>query len=84
MRLRLWQIDPVNEINTMNTYRLNSTEWVYTPSMIQMAKQQFGFDPKWSLNLLMDGYNLPKSIAVDLLTGKIAFSIEGEAVVFTA
>ena len=84
MRLRLWQIDPVNEINTMNTYRLNSTEWVYTPSMIQMAKQQFGFDPKWSLNLLMDGYNLPKSIAVDLLTGKIAFAIEGEAVVFTA
>ena len=67
----------------MNTYRLNSTEFIYTPSMIQMAKNHFAFDPKWSLSLLMDGYHLPKSIAVDLLTGKIAFSIEGETVVFT-
>jgi hypothetical protein len=68
----------------MNTYRLNSTEWVYTPSMIKMAQEQFSFDPKWSLNLLVDGYNLPKSIATQLLTGKIQFKIEGEAVVFTA
>jgi hypothetical protein len=49
-----------------------------------MAKQQFSFDPKWSLMLLMEGYHLPEPIAVDLLSGKIPFSIEGEAVVFTA
>jgi hypothetical protein len=68
----------------MNTYRLNSNELVYTPNLIRMAKQQFSFDPKWSLMLLMEGYHLPEPIAVDLLSGKIPFSIEGEAVVFTA
>ena len=68
----------------MNTYRLNSTELVYTPNIIKMAKEQFSFEPRWSLNLLVEGYNLPQSIATQLLTGKIQFQIEGEAVVFTA
>lgn len=68
----------------MNTYRLNSTELVYTPSIIKMAKEQFSFEPRWSLNLLVEGYNLPQPIAIQLLTGKIQFQIEGEAVVFTA
>jgi hypothetical protein len=49
-----------------------------------MAKEQFSFEPRWSLNLLVEGYNLPQSIATQLLTGKIQFQIEGEAVVFTA
>lgn len=66
------------------TYTLRSAAWIYTPGMVQLAVQQFTFNPDWSVKILRDGFNLPPKIAKDLASGAITYTIEGESVVFTA
>ena len=67
-----------------NTYTLRSAAWIYTPGMVQLAVQQFSFNPQWSIKLLREGFNLPAKIAKGLASGSIPYTIEGESVVFTA
>ena len=67
-----------------NTYTLRSAAWIYTPGMVQLAVQQFSFNPQWSIKLLREGFNLPAKIAKGLASGSITYTIEGESVVFTA
>ena len=68
----------------MNTYTLKSAAWIYTPSMIALAIDQYTSNPKWSVKLLTDGFSLPVKIAKGLASGSIAYVIEGESVIFKA
>ena len=74
---------PHNNMIT-KTYTLRSADWIYTPGMVQLAVQQFTFNPDWSIKILRDGFNLPPKIAKGLASGKISFWVEGESVVFNA
>lgn len=68
----------------MNTYRLNSTSLVYTPSIVALAKAHFPFQREWAVRLLVEGYGLSVEIVTGLLSGSVTYSIENESVVFTA
>ena len=67
-----------------NTYTLRSAAWIYTPGMVQLAVQQFPFNPQWSIKILRDGFNLPPKIAKGLASGAITYTVENESVTFTA
>ena len=69
---------------TTNTYTLRSAAWIYTPGMVQLAVQQFPFNPQWSVKILRDGFQLPTKVAKGLASGKISYEVQGESVVFTA
>lgn len=66
------------------TYTLRSADWIYTPGMVQLAVQQFTFNPDWSVKILRDGFSLPPKVAKGLASGKISYEVQGESVVFTA
>ena len=68
----------------MKTYRLNSTALVFTPSIVALAKSHFPFQREWAVRLLTEGYGLSVEIVTGLLSGSLAYAIEGESVVFTA
>ena len=68
----------------MNTYTLKSAAWIYTPSMIALAISEYAFNPKWSVKLLIEGFNLPSKVAKGLASGKIAYVVQDESVIFTA
>jgi hypothetical protein len=65
-----------------NTYRLNSTEMVYTPGIIRFAQSMFPTDAPAAVRILREGYALPNAIADALASGALAYEIDGEAVVF--
>jgi hypothetical protein len=67
-----------------NTYRLNSTDWCYTPGIIRFAKAMFPTDAITATRILREGFNLPNSIAEALASGYLSYEIDGEAVVFSA
>ena len=69
---------------TLKTYTLTSAAWIYTPSMIALAIDQFATNPKWSVKLLREGFHLPAKIAKGLASGAIAYVVEGESVIFKA
>ena len=65
-----------------NTYRLNSTEMVYTPGIIRFAQSMYFSDGPAAVRILREGFNLPNSIAEALASGYLSYEIDGEAVVF--
>jgi hypothetical protein len=67
-----------------NTYRLNSTEMVYTPGIIRFAQSMFPTDAPAAVRILRDGYGLPNHIAEALASGYLSYEIDGETVVFNA
>ena len=67
-----------------NTYRLNSTDWCYTPGIIRFAQSMYFSDAPSAVRILRDGYALPNAIADALCSGALAYEIDGEAVVFSA
>jgi hypothetical protein len=66
-----------------NTYRLNSTEMVYTPGIIRFAQSMFVTDAPAAVRILRDGYGLPNAIAEALASGYLSYEVEGETVVFS-
>ena len=52
--------------------------------MIALAVDQYTSNPKWSVKLLREGFNLPVKIAKGLASGAIAYVVEGESVIFKA
>jgi len=66
------------------TYTLRSAAWIYTPGMVQLAVQQFPFNPQWSIKILRDGFQLPAKVAKGLASGTITYTVENESVTFTA
>ena len=69
--------------NLENTYRLNSTEMVYTPGIIRFAQSMFVTDAPAAVRILRDGYGLPNAIAEALASGYLSYEVEGETVVFS-
>jgi predicted RecA/RadA family phage recombinase len=67
-----------------NTYTLKSAAWIYTPSMVALAIDQFATNPKWSVKLLREGFHLPAKVAKGLASGAISYEVKDESVIFTA
>jgi hypothetical protein len=67
-----------------NTYTLKSAAWIYTPSMVALAIDQFATNPKWSVKLLTDGFSLPVRVAKGLASGAISYEVKDESVIFKA
>lgn len=65
-----------------NTYRLNSTDWCYTPGILRFAQSMYFSDAPAAVRILREGYALPNAIADALASGALAYEIDGEAVVF--
>ena len=70
-------------ITMKNTYRLSSTEMIYTPGIIRFAQSMFPTDAPTAVRILRDGYALPNSIAEALASGYLSYEIDGETVVFS-
>ena len=71
-------------VKELVTVELKSTSGVYTPGLIKWAINGYRFkrDRKAMVRLFMDGYNLTKRAADDLLSEKIPHDIDGDSVVF--
>jgi hypothetical protein len=52
--------------------------------MIALAISEYTSNPKWSVKLLTEGFNLPAKVAKGLASGKIAYVVQNESVIFTA
>jgi len=66
----------------MTEYRLHSTGLVYTPGFLEWAKAGAHMDFWKMVGIIQKGYNLPEIVAVNLLSGKQHYKVEGETVVF--
>lgn len=67
----------------MITYRIQSTDWCYSPGIIRFAQAMFGTDPHHAVRILRDGLNLPAPIAEGLACGSIEYTIDGEIAVIS-
>jgi len=65
----------------VRTYRIRSTDYCYTPGLMDLARRQWLFDPAWSIKLLTDGFSLPAAIAEGVASGAIEYRIDDETVV---
>jgi hypothetical protein len=68
----------------MTTYRLTSTALIYSPGFIAWAIAGAQHDQRRMVQIISEGYGLPKPIAKALVNGRIAYTIDDEAVVFQA
>lgn len=66
----------------MKTYRLNSTDWCYTPGILRFVQSMFPTDAPAAVRILREGFGLPNAIAESLASGSLTYEIDGEAVVF--
>ena len=64
------------------TYRLHSTGLVYTPGFLEWAKVAAESDFWKMVGIIQKGYDLPRWVAVNLLSGKQHYAVDGETVVF--
>lgn len=70
----------------MTEYRLGSNPLFYAPGIIAWAINGYAFkrDRKVMLRIVTEGWNIPKDVAVKLLSKKIDYTVDGETVVFEA
>lgn len=70
----------------VKTYRLGSAEFVYAPGMVKWAINgaKFKKDRKAMVNVIVKTWSVPTHAATALLLEQVPYTIEGEAVVFTA
>ena len=69
----------------MKTYRLGSGPMVHTPGLIAWAINgaKFKKDRPQMIRIVSDGWSVPYSDAEALLLGKVPYTIEDDAVVFS-
>lgn len=70
----------------MATYRLGSSPAVHTPGIIAWAINGYAFekDRAQMVKVVCDTFpNLPASVARQLLSKEVAYTVEGETVVFS-
>ena len=65
-------------------YRLQSTREIHTPGIIRWAQHSYQFSESQEkmVEIVSDGYGLPEPVTRSLLSGDIAYRVEGEDVVF--
>ena len=66
--------------------RLHSSELFHTPGLIRFARHAFRSpakkDREVAIDMLVNGYGLPRFVAWGLLDGCIPYAVEGGCVVF--
>ena len=67
----------------MTKYTLQSAGFCHAPSLVSWARNAYKFDknPKM-IDILVEGYGLPKDVTVKLLNGDIEFHVVGLDVIF--
>lgn len=68
----------------MTTYRLTSNALVYSPGFIAWAIAGAQHDQRRMVQIISEGYGLPKPVAKALISGRIAYTVDDDAVVFQA
>lgn len=70
----------------MQTYRLLSSPNIYAPGVIAWAINGAAFeqDRPAMIRVICQGWNVPVDAARKLITKQVAFTLEGDTVVFTA
>jgi hypothetical protein len=64
-------------------YRLLSNEGVYTPGVVRWAKEHYWHEPdRPQLRKVIMGWNIPEDHADALLSGRVDYRVDGEAVIF--
>lgn len=70
----------------MKQYKLASSPMIHTPGVMKYLECGYrtsrGKERRSFLNALSGGWNLRREIAIKLLTGKIAYEVKGDDVVF--
>jgi hypothetical protein len=71
---------------TTKTYRLGSAEMVHAPGLVRWAINgaKFERDRKTVTNVIAATWSIPYEAALALTTGKAAFALDGDTVVFEA
>jgi hypothetical protein len=69
----------------MTTYRLASSDFVYAPNLVAFAINgaRFKKDRQKMINLIAKGWGVPFAAAIQLVKGRVPFTVENDAVVFT-
>jgi hypothetical protein len=67
-------------------YVLGSNEMVYAPGIVEWAINgaHFKKDVPVVTKVIAEGWGVPVEVAKALVTGKVPYKVEGEAVVFVA
>lgn len=65
----------------MTEYRLHSTALVHTPGFLNWAIIGSISDHDKMVDIMVKGYDLPKQVASDLLSGKLAYFVDGDTVI---
>lgn len=67
-----------------HTYRLQSTDMIYTPGIVAWAKNGYAFkdDRPKLVRLMVESYGLHEDVADGLLSGEIPYTVEDDMVVF--
>ena len=68
----------------MTTYRLTSNALIYSPGFIAWAIAGAQHDQRRMAQIISEGYGLPKPIAKALISGRIAYTVDDDVVVFQA
>ena len=63
-------------------YRLHSTGLVYTPGFLNWAIVGAMNDHEKMVDIMVKGYDLPRQVASDLLSGKLSYLVDGDMVTF--
>lgn len=66
-----------------SVYRLCSSGLVFAPGIVRTAVDTYKANPKVSVNLLAEGWGLPRDVAEKVCRRKLPFTIEGETVVIS-
>jgi hypothetical protein len=68
----------------MTTYRLGSSQGVYTPGLIKWAINgaRTHADRPQMIKLIAEGWGVPRTAAEALILKKVPYAVEGETVVF--
>lgn len=69
----------------MKTYRLGSSPAIYAPGMVAWAINGAAFkkDRPTMVRVIAQGWNISEDVARQLVTKRVAYIIENDAVVFT-
>ena len=64
-------------------YSLGSSSFVFAPGFIRWAMEYFRSNPRKAVKMISEGWSgAPPAAVRALLSGKVPFAVEGEAVVF--
>jgi hypothetical protein len=81
LQFQLWKKNLMTKL-----YRLGSTEFVHAPGLVAWAINgaHFRKDRAAMINVIEKTWSIPHIAAFALVTGEVPYTVENDAVVFTA